>query len=112
MEKTIEDIRQFVERAAKYYGWQLNPDEEFVNAIVQGLLTNYQRFGFFSCPCRDSWGDSAHDRDIACPCVYCAEDIGEYGQCFCGLFLGREFAASGQTPTAIPERRPEEKFPY
>jgi ferredoxin-thioredoxin reductase catalytic subunit len=112
MEKTIDGIRQFVERAAHYYGWQVTGDREFLDSLIQGLLTNLDRYGLLSCPCRDSWGDIEHDKDIACPCVYSRDDIREYGQCYCGLFLSKDFAASGKTPTVIPERRPDNKFPY
>lgn len=47
-------------------------------------------------------------RDVICPCVYAGEDITEYGHCFCGLFLSREFHTTGKEVQPIPERRPEE----
>lgn len=34
-----------------------------------------------------------------------AADHDEYGHCLCGLYLSREYAASGQEPSSIPERR-------
>lgn len=111
-EKTLEDVIEFINRAAKQYGWAVVDDADFLHDLAEGLLTNYQRFGFFQCPCRDSYGEREKDRDIMCPCVYCAEDIREYGQCYCGLFLSHEFAATGEFPRPIPERRPDEKFPY
>lgn len=111
-DRTIEDVRRFVEKAAGHYGWELTAEEDHLRNLCQGLLTNYRRYGFYSCPCRDSWGDPGKDKDIACPCTYSHEDIREYGQCYCGLFLSRDFAASGAVPASIPERRPVEKFPY
>ena len=110
--KTREEVIEFIHRAAVQYGWAVVQDEDFVRDLAEGLLTNYQRFGFFQCPCRDSYGDRDHDRDIMCPCVYCADDIDEFGQCYCGLFLSHEFADKGEFPQPIPERRPDEKFPY
>lgn len=111
-EKSLEDVLSFIENTAAHYGWAVVADEEFRTDLAQGLLTNYKRFGFLQCPCRDSYGDREHDRDIMCPCVYCAMDIDEYGQCFCGLFQSQEFAEQGKEPSPIPERRPERKFPY
>jgi len=111
-EKTMQDVLDFARRTADYYGWKLTADADFLSTLCQGLLKNYRRHGFFLCPCRDSWGDHSHDRDIMCPCEYSFEDIKEYGQCFCGLFLSEKFSASGSDPSSIPERRPDEKFPY
>ena len=112
VDRTEEDVHDFVKKAAKHYGWEVIADTDHLVTLCQGLLTNYRRYGFYSCPCRHSWGDSRLDTDIACPCEYSHEDIGEYGQCYCGLFLSRDFAASGASPTMIPERRPAEKYPY
>jgi ferredoxin-thioredoxin reductase catalytic chain len=111
-EKSLEEVFDFLHRTASYYGWKLIDDKEFLNHIAQGLLTNYRNFGFFQCPCRDSWGEREKDRDIMCPCDYCPADIEEYGQCYCGLFLSPEFSAQAEFPSSIPERRPDEKFPY
>lgn len=111
-EKTLEDVLTFVKNAAHYYGWKLIDDEDFLKTLAGGLLTNYRKLGFFQCPCRDSWGEKEKDRDIMCPCDYCPQDIEEYGQCYCGLFLSPDFAKKGEFPSAIPERRPDEKFPY
>ncbi|HDQ13348.1 MAG TPA: ferredoxin:thioredoxin reductase [Sediminispirochaeta sp.] len=110
-EKSLRDILDFIDRSADHYGWIVNEDRDFVTKLAQGLLINYQRYGYLQCPCRDSWGDKKHDQDIVCPCTYCSDDIQEYGQCYCGLFLSPEFYAEGRTPTAIPERRPDSKFP-
>lgn len=110
--QNIDDVLSFINRAAAYYGWTVVGDTHFLETIAGGLLKNYRRYGFLQCPCRDSWGTREKDRDIMCPCSYCAVDIEEYGQCFCGLFLSKEFAQSGLFPSSIPERRPEEFFPY
>ncbi len=96
---------------ASHNGWELNPDASFVALLVDGLNVNYNRYGFYQCPCRDSWGNSEKDHDIACPCVYNLPDQAEHGHCFCGLFLTREFAARNIPPRQIPERRPADNFP-
>jgi ferredoxin-thioredoxin reductase catalytic subunit len=104
--KSTEDARRFVESVAQHQGWALHPDTEFLSDLVSGLAHNYNSYGYYLCPCRDGDGERAADRDIICPCVYARPDQKEYGHCFCGLFLTKEFAASGQSPRPIPERRP------
>ena len=110
-DKTREQVKQFAQKAAGKHGWEVQPDQDFLNAVLDGLLSNLQRLGYYQCPCRYSWDDRVKDRDIICPCSYAAEDIAEYGHCFCALFLSPEFIASGKEPGSIPERRPEELYP-
>ncbi|MFP4331051.1 MAG: ferredoxin-thioredoxin reductase catalytic domain-containing protein [Alkalispirochaetaceae bacterium] len=103
--KTEAETRQFVYKVAEYRGWVVNPDGAFLADIIKGLQTNYNRYGYFLCPCRDGEGDRQADKDIICPCDYNIPDQVDYGHCFCGLFLSREFAESGQQVRPIPERR-------
>jgi ferredoxin-thioredoxin reductase catalytic subunit len=105
------DVSQFVHNVAKNKGWHLNGDAEFLQSLIEGLEMNLQRLGYLQCPCRLSWDDREKDKDILCPCVYAADDIAEYGHCFCSLFLSPEFAALRTEPASIPERRPENLFP-
>lgn len=107
-QKTIDDVYRFVRSVAQHQGWELHPDETFLRDIVEGLLANYNRHGYFLCPCRDGAGTRDEDQDIVCPCVYNIPDQDEFGHCFCGLFLSREFARLARVPEQIPERRPEE----
>jgi ferredoxin-thioredoxin reductase catalytic subunit len=105
-EKTIDDTRTFAEMVAKKQGWELHPDPSFLEMLLEGLTINFNRHGYYSCPCRDADGKKELDADIICPCDYCVPDQEEYGHCYCGLYLTREFAASGEMPRSIPERRP------
>ncbi len=105
-DRTLEQTRQFIERAAQRNGWESNPDEDFRGTIAEGLTTNANRHGYYLCPCRDGEGNRKDDADIVCPCIYAKRDIEEYGQCFCGLFLSP--AKARETPLVveqIPERR-------
>ena len=104
-DKTPENAREFVVRVAGFRGWELTRDQKFLDDIVAGLAHNYNRYGYYLCPCRDGEGDRATDADIICPCTYVPEDHAEYGHCFCGLFLTAAFAAEGGSPEQIPERR-------
>ena len=103
--KTPENALAFITAVARHNGWEVNPDSDFVNDLAVGLATNYNRYGYFLCPCRDGDGDRGEDKDIICPCDYSRPDQDEYGHCFCGLFLSREFARKGVAPQPIPERR-------
>jgi len=105
---SLEQTRHFVQNAATERNWVANTDEAFRDALAEGLNVNVGRYGYYLCPCRDSNGSRERDRDVVCPCTYATDDITEYGHCFCGLFLSPEFAASGNEPQPIPERRPEE----
>ncbi|GAB4329021.1 MAG: ferredoxin-thioredoxin reductase catalytic domain-containing protein [Promethearchaeota archaeon] len=105
--KTPEDAKIFAKMVAEKQGWVVNPDEQLVQWLAEGLATNWNRYGYFSCPCRLAEGDREKDRDIVCPCAYCRPDQEEYGHCYCGLYLTREFASTGKKPGSIPERRPD-----
>ena len=110
-QKKFEDTKKFVSLVAGKQGWKLNSDEEFLNDIIEGLMTNYNRYGFYMCPCRDSWGEREKDKDIMCPCAYCKPDQEEFGHCYCGLYQTEEFFKTGKAASSIPERRPDELFP-
>ena len=94
-----------MKQTAAFRGWRLNGDGAFLNDLVNGLAVNYNRYGYYLCPCRDGEGDRSSDADIICPCSYLEADHREYGHCFCGLFLAPEYADSGASPEPIPERR-------
>jgi len=104
-EKNYEDVSTFTEMAAKKQGWILNRDKDHLDIIINGLMKNYNRYGYFSCPCRDSSGNKEQDKDIICPCAYSRPDIEEYGHCFCGLYLDEEFYKKKNELSSIPERR-------
>ena len=110
-EKTRDQVVTFVQAVAAHQDWRVNPDREFLDSIIDGLYTNFNRYGYFLCPCRESWGEQEKDRDVICPCVYAKEDLEEYGNCYCGLFVSKEHLNTGREVESIPERRPEEKIP-
>ena len=109
--KTAREARVFAEAVASHKGWKLNSDKELITPVLEGLASNFNAYGYYQCPCRDSWGTRDRDKDIICPCAYAGPDIDEYGQCFCGLYVSDEFLAAGEEATAIPERRPDELYP-
>ena len=104
-EKTAEQTRTFTRMVAAKRAWALNPDTPFYETLVEGLTANFNRYGYYLCPCRDSDGSRETDRDSICPCLWSSGDVAEHGHCFCALYLSPEFAASGKAPGAIRDRR-------
>ena len=62
-EKNIEETRKFVEMVANKNDWKLTPDAEFLNSIIEGLNSNYNRHGYYCCPCRDGDGIKEEDKE-------------------------------------------------
>ena len=106
---TPEQLYDTLSKYARSQGIRLNKDRDLVMDIMRGLLTNEQRYGYRSCPCRLSWEDREKDRDIICPCVYRDPDIREYGSCFCELYVSPEWNEGSVERRQVPERRPKEK---
>jgi ferredoxin-thioredoxin reductase catalytic subunit len=106
---TLEKVRQRAEKDATNRGYYLNPDSQFSEDLLKGLMQNEDRYGYPSCPNRLASGKLEFDRDIICPCDYLDPDIREYGHCYCALYVSKD-AFEGKTPIhRIPERRPTEK---
>ena len=104
-EKTTKDVRVYVDTIARRHDWKLNNREEMLDGLISGLMENYNRLGYYNCPCRDSQENAKLDRDIICPCLYAREaDVEEYGHCYCALFFRKDFDMS-QEIAMIPERR-------
>lgn len=87
-------------------GYHLNPDVKFTKGLLKGLLINEGRYGYRACPCRLASGNKGEDLDIICPCYYRDPDLGDYGACYCGLYVSAEVLADRKKVAYIPERRP------
>jgi ferredoxin-thioredoxin reductase catalytic subunit len=108
--KTDVEMQRFAELVARKQGWAVNGDRELLSHILKGLALNHERYGFFLCPCRDSWGDREKDGDIKCPCSYSSGDIKKYQRCYCGLFV-RMGSDESEYLEVVPDRRPDELYP-
>ncbi|MBP7299840.1 MAG: ferredoxin:glutaredoxin reductase, partial [Methanoculleus sp.] len=51
-DEDVDRLVQDLTREAEARGYRLNPDREFARALVRGLLSNRERYGYISCPCR------------------------------------------------------------
>ncbi len=104
-----EQLYEVLKKYAESQGIELNKDKEYVIEILEGLLRNETRYGYRSCPCRLATGIKEKDKDIICPCVYRDPDIKEFGSCYCGLYVSKEWNEGKIEHIKVPERRPLEK---
>lgn len=106
------ELYRLLSRSQQKKGYLFNRDKKYVLEILDGLLTNKQRYGYMACPCRLASGEYESDRDIICPCDYRDEDIREYGSCYCTLYVSEDFNEEKIEKVVVPERRPPEKMVY
>jgi len=102
----VDALYKRLDREAEAAGYHLNPDEEFTRDLVEGLLTNEDRYGYWACPCRLATAKKEEDLDIICPCDYRDADLLDWGACYCALYVSTEVKAGEKPVTSIPERRP------
>jgi ferredoxin-thioredoxin reductase catalytic subunit len=102
----IEKLYQRLDREARAAGYNLNPDKSFTLGLVESLLINEARYGYWACPCRLADGVREKDLDIICPCDYRDPDLDEYGACFCALYVSDAVRDGEQELEPVPERRP------
>jgi len=102
----IEEKVSLLRKDAESGGYFLNPDAGFVRQLARGLCINEKRYGYPSCPCRLAVGRREEDRDIICPCDYRDADLGEFGACYCALYVSPSVAQGKSPPVPVPERRP------
>lgn len=99
-------LRETLRGLQEPLGYFFNRNEDQVQSLLQGLLTNRERYGYMSCPCRLASGDHEKDRDIICPCVYRQPDVVEYGSCYCGFYVNSAWNEERIAHQRVPERRP------
>lgn len=106
---TLETYREVLRKHAASQGLIMNPDQETVIPLLEGLLANGARYGLRTCPCRPAAGTLEKDRDIVCPCAYAKADVEEYGACYCWLFVSQAWIDGTMPRRRVPERRPPER---
>ena len=88
-EKFHEAIMKFTENNE----FQVNPDQEKVKMLLDGLFSNEQNHGLKYCPCRLITKDFEEDLKLVCPCNFLIHETykdKEDGECWCGLFVRRK----------------------
>jgi ferredoxin-thioredoxin reductase catalytic subunit len=106
----VERVFKKLDQEAESAGYHLNPDKPFTLGLIEGMLVNERRYGYWACPCRLASGVKSEDLDIICPCDYRDADLSEYGACFCALYVSQEVVDGTRKARRIPERRPAEKL--
>jgi ferredoxin-thioredoxin reductase catalytic chain len=108
---TAKELFETLKKIQEPKGYYFNKDKDMTLQLLESLLVNKERYGYMACPCRlAGGGDKDLDRDIICPCVYRAPDVEEYGSCFCGLYVSKEWNEGSIEHVYVPERRPPEKI--
>jgi ferredoxin-thioredoxin reductase catalytic subunit len=95
-----------LKKDAESVGYHLNTDVAFVKELIEGILTNEERYGYWACPCRLASGNKEDDLDMICPCDYRDPDLEVYGACYCALYISDEVLSGGKELTSILDRRP------
>lgn len=103
--KTYEQLKADAEAG----GYHLNPDEAWTLGLIEGLLTNEDRYGYWACPCRLASGNKDEDLDIICPCDYRDPDLHDWGACYCALYVSDEVLEGKRPLQPVPERRPAQR---
>ncbi len=91
-------------------GFYFNHDQNMTMPLLEQLLVTKEKHGYMACPCRLANGEYAKDKDIICPCVYRENDVAEFGTCYCGLYVSREWNDGETEFRSIPDRRPPENI--
>ena len=106
----VEKLYDMLKKIQEQKGYFFNKDKERVFDLLEALLINKRRYGYMCCPCRLASGDKEKDRDIMCPCAYRSADVGDYGSCYCNLYVSSDWNQGKIEAVYIPERRPPERY--
>jgi ferredoxin-thioredoxin reductase catalytic chain len=90
---TPVDFRRAVERFAAGQEFSVNPDEDKVATLLEGIFQNEKNHGFKFCPCRLRTKDWEEDLKLICPCHFTIHETYKGvpdGECWCGLFVRRK----------------------
>ena len=104
-----EELYETLRKVQEGKGYHFNKDKARTMDLLNGLLTNKERYGYMSCPCRLASGNREQDADIICPCAYREADVAEYGSCYCNLYVSKEWNDGKVEHRYVPERRPPER---
>jgi ferredoxin-thioredoxin reductase catalytic subunit len=103
----VDRLYDKLKKEAERSGYNLNPDIEHTKNLIEGILVNEKRYGYWACPCRLASGKKEEDLDIICPCDYRDADLDEYGSCYCALYVTKDILDKKKKLGSIPERRPQ-----
>ncbi len=111
-EEQVHKLYEQLQKLQEAKGYFFNKNSEMVRELLYQLLITKSKYGYMACPCRMINGSYALDKDIICPCVYRAPDVKEFGACYCGLYVSKEWNMGLMPEICVPERRPPEKIVF
>ncbi len=88
-----EKFRQAIAAFAKNNEFQVNPNTEKVNMLIEGVFNCDKNHGMKYCPCRLISKDFEEDLKLVCPCNFLIHETYKHkedGECWCGLFVRRK----------------------
>ena len=87
---TKEEIRNSWQKFTEKNDFILNPNNDHVDKIIDGVLALEQKYGLKLCPCRLRDGTRKRDLELICPCNFKIQETWKNkGECWCGLFIKR-----------------------
>jgi len=90
-EVALRRVRKFVATYVEKGKYELYPEPEVVENVVQGLADNLVDHGRMYCPCASVEDSKAKGSDMVCPCKPHHSDIARQGYCDCALFASEAF---------------------
>ncbi len=106
--KDLQKYYDIFKKQADKTGYLLNPNRDFVERILLGLMENKERYGYATCPCSLASGKIEEDKDLICPCANRDLHLQRYGRCLCGLYITEDYNPYDPTsPLCIAEYHEE-----
>jgi ferredoxin-thioredoxin reductase catalytic chain len=90
-EAALRRARKLVATYVEKGPYELYPEPEVVENVVQGLADNLVEHGRMYCPCAPVAESKAKGSDMVCPCKPHPADIARQGYCDCALFASPDF---------------------
>ena len=106
----VDELYETLRKIQESKGYYFNRDREKTFQLLRGLITNKDRYGYMSCPCRLAAGEREKDKDIICPCEYREPDVEEFGSCYCNLYVSKPWNEGSIEHILVPERRSADHY--
>jgi len=88
-ESALERVTRMARRHAEKNGFALQGDDAQLRYVLAGLARNLLEHGRPYCPCREIDFSAPKENLSVCPCRTHREEILQFGECECGLFVKR-----------------------
>ena len=95
----LRRVRKFVATYVEKGKYELYPEPDVVENVVQGLADNLVAHGRMYCPCAPVEESKTKGSDMVCPCKPHHADIARQGYCDCALFASSDFVSAERLRT-------------